>query len=170
MIDFRLENKTKTLNDDQRNEKELSSSPRTSPDFKYKDIPEPLSPAPREIITKLNRDEKSLKDKIIREEVLERSLKEEKHSKWSPRLERPKKDKKERDNNKNRDSYHDGHINTERIIIGGEDRMKNNGDMKGRLPHEVIAQFAGRSREVGCFFQFFFNFNFIFLTLLFLEK
>ena len=162
-MNFRWENKSnpKIAVEEIKNE-EKSSSPRMSPVLKYKDIPEPLSPAPREIITKLSsKDEKSLKDKIIKEEKLvEKSLKEDKHSKWSPREDKQnKKDKRKERDNKNKDMYHERHFNSERIIIGGEDAIKSNGDMKGRLPHEVVSQFDGRSREVNTFYNYYYYFH-----------
>lgn len=59
-----------------------------------------------------------------------RSPKEEKHSKRDRKKERASK-----------------HSSSERIIIGGEDGTKTAVIAKSRLPHELLAQFEGKSRE-----------------------
>jgi hypothetical protein len=123
-----------------------SSSPITS---RLKDLPEPPSPAPREILHPRNKDEKlaSSKEKLIKEDKLKdkkddkydiRSLKDEKHA---------KKDKKKE--SKFKDANDENHLSSERIIIGGEDAVKNAANSKSRLPHEVLNQFDGKSREVN---------------------
>lgn len=117
---------------------------------RLKDLPEPPSPAPREILHPKNKDEKlaASKEKLVKEDKLKekkdekydsRSLKEEKHS---------KKDKKKDKESKFKDANDENHLSSERIIIGGEDAVKN-ANSKSRLPHEVLNQFEGKSREVN---------------------
>lgn len=108
------------------------------PVSRFRDTPEPPNPAPREIsIPKNNKDEKSNK-----------SPKEEKLHTRSPKEEKIfKKDKKKEKEHKFKENNEDGRSSSERIIIGGEDAAKNINN-KSRLPHEVLAQFEGKSREV----------------------
>ncbi|XP_018307205.1 rab11 family-interacting protein 2 [Mycetomoellerius zeteki] len=130
-----------------------STSPITS---RLKDLPEPPSPAPREILHPRNKDEKltaskeklaANKEKFVKEDKPKdkkdekfdlRNLKEEKHM---------KKDKKKDKENKFKDTNDENHLSSERIIIGGEDAVKNAANSKSRLPHEVLNQFEGKSRE-----------------------
>jgi len=123
---------------------------------RLKDPPEPPSPAPREILYPKNKDEKlavkekltTSKEKLVKEDKPKdkkdekydsRSLKEEKHA---------KKDKKKDKESKFKDVNDENHLSSERIIIGGEDAVKN-ANSKSRLPHEVLNQFEGKSREVN---------------------
>lgn len=117
--------------------------------LRLKDPPEPPSPAPREIIyPRINKDEKlaTSKEKLTKEDKSKdkkddrRSPKEEKHT---------KKDKKKDKESKFKDANDENHLSSERIIIGGEDAMKNIANLKSRLPHEVLNQFDGKSREVN---------------------
>lgn len=132
-----------------------SSSPITS---RLKDLPEPPSPAPREILHPRNKDEKlaaskekvaASKEKLVKEDKPKdkkdekfdlRNFKEEKYA---------KKDKKKDKDNKFKDINDENHLSSERIIIGGEDAAKNTANAKSRLPHEVLNQFEGKSREVN---------------------
>jgi len=122
-----------------------------------KDLPEPPSPAPREILHPRNKDEKltaskeklANKEKFVKEDKPKdkrdekcdlRNLKEEKYM---------KKDKKKDKESKFKDINDENHLSSERIIIGGEDAVKNATNFKSRLPHEVLNQFEGKSREVN---------------------
>ncbi|EFN80693.1 Rab11 family-interacting protein 1, partial [Harpegnathos saltator] len=114
-----------------------------SPALRLNEPPEPPSPAPREILQPKNKDEKLAlsKEKLLKEDKLrdkkedKRSPKEEKHAKKDK-----KRDKENKFNNEN-------HLSSERIIIGGEDAGKNAANSRSRLPHEVLNQFEGKSRE-----------------------
>ncbi|XP_011312547.1 rab11 family-interacting protein 2 [Fopius arisanus] len=130
-------------------EKSPATSP--SPTSRFRDTPEPPSPAPREIITskrpkddklkeRNSKDEKHfMRDKSpnCKEDKYVRSLKEDKSS---------KKDKKRDKENKGKD-FCEEQLSSERIIIGGEDGVKNNMGGKSRLPLEVLQQFEGKTRE-----------------------
>lgn len=114
------------------------------PTSRFRDTPEPPNPAPREIsLPKNNKDDKSNK-----------SPKDEKSMTRSPKEEKIfKKDKKKEKEHKFKEhNIEDGRSSSERIIIGGEDATKNINN-KSRLPHEVLAKFEGKSREVGTFFN-----------------
>lgn len=119
-----------------------SSSPMLS---RLKDPPEPLNPAPREI--QKNKDDKlaASKEKLAKED--KKDKKDDKHSPRSPKEEKnAKKDKKK---DKFKDVNDETRLSSERIIIGGEDAFKNAANLKSRLPHEVLNQFDGKSREVN---------------------
>ena len=137
--------------DEAKEDRDLSSVPSPSPNSRFRDTPEPPSPAPREIINlKRQKDEKSpprnLKDDGHHDGRKEKSPKEEKVS---------KKDKKKDRDQRFKDIIEEGHPSSERIIIGGEDAMKSIIGSKSRLPHEVLAQFEGKSREVRLTFYLF---------------
>ena len=122
-----------------KNEREISPMPSPLPISRFRDTPELPNPALREISSpKNNREDKLISNK---------SPKEEKNSTRSPKEEKIlKKDRKK--DQRFRDIIEDSHSSSERIIIGGEDAVRNNVTNKGRLPHEVLAQFEGKSREV----------------------
>lgn len=65
-----------------------------------------------------------------------------------------KKDKKKYKDNKGKNNFDETQPSSERIIIGGEDGMKNTMSNKSRLPHEVLAQFEGKTREASITFFF----------------
>ncbi|XP_015599828.1 rab11 family-interacting protein 2 isoform X2 [Cephus cinctus] len=111
------------------------SPPTPSSIIRSRDTPEPPSPAPREIIFPKNNKDDRIKDK--KEEKIMRSPKEEKLS---------KKDKKKEKEQKLKESRDEGHSSSERIIIG-EDSAKSGSNSRSRLPHEILAQFEGKSRE-----------------------
>lgn len=74
--------------------------------------------------------------------------KEDKYSCWSPKDEKQlRKDKKKEKENRFKEFNDDNNLSSERIIIGGEDAIKTT-TMKSHLPHEVLTQFEGKSREV----------------------
>ncbi|KAL6259184.1 hypothetical protein P5V15_009104 [Pogonomyrmex californicus] len=130
-----------------------SPSPITS---RLKDLPEPPSPAPREILHPRNKDEKLVaskeklfasKEKLVKDDKL-KDKKDDKHGPLSLKEEKHvKKDKKKDKDNKFKDINDENHLSSERIIIGGEDAVKNAANSKSRLPHEVLNQFEGKSRE-----------------------
>lgn len=125
-----------------------SSSPITS---RLKDLPEPPSPAPREILHPRNKDEKlaASKEKLVKEDK-PKDRKDEKNDPRSPKEEKyVKKDKKRDKESKFKDANDENHLSSERIIIGGEDAVKSAANSKSRLPHEVLNQFEGKSREVN---------------------
>ncbi|CAD6222991.1 GSCOCG00005339001-RA-CDS [Cotesia congregata] len=134
--------------------------------MRFRDTPEPPSPAPREIIQvkRTNKDDKiSMKDRNSKEEKQlisgsigggrDRSpnVKDDKAGNKSQKDDKiSKKDKKNREKEllKGKDINEEVKLSSERIIIGGEDATKNNMGVKSRLPHEVLAQFDGKTREV----------------------
>ncbi|XP_050450346.1 rab11 family-interacting protein 2 [Cataglyphis hispanica] len=142
------------------------ASPIRSPSpvaFRLRDLPEPLSPAPREILHPKNKDEKFAsreklvaskeklamsKEKLAKEDKV-KDKKDDKHGPRSPKEEKHVKKDKKKDNkeNKFKDANDENHLSSERIIIGGEDAIKNAVNSKSRLPHEVLNQFEGKSRE-----------------------
>lgn len=133
---------------DERRETLPAAKPST-PNFKAPETPEPPSPAPREIVHSRNKDDKtpSYKDKIVKEEK-SKEKKDDKLSCRSPKEEKHlKKDKIKEKFIKIKDSNEDSHLSSERIIIGGEDAIRNGLVTKSRLPHEVLSQFDGKSRE-----------------------
>ncbi|KOC59321.1 Rab11 family-interacting protein 1 [Habropoda laboriosa] len=136
---------------DEPKDEHRESSPVTSPSstLKRHEAPEPPSPAPREIFHMKNREEKfvSNKEKNAKEEKL-KEKKEDKYGYWSPKDEKQqrKDKKKDKENNKLKDFNDDNTLSTERIIIGGEDAVRTVTG-KSHLPHEVLAQFEGKSRE-----------------------
>ncbi|XP_029160373.1 rab11 family-interacting protein 2 [Nylanderia fulva] len=153
----RWETKPKIVVDEPQNNKRdaspiRSSSPAAS---RLKDPPEPLSPAPREILHPKNKDDKfaskeklfTSKEKLTRED--KKDKKDDKHSPRSPKEDKYVKKDKKKDNkeNKFKDVNNENHLSSERIIIGGEDAVKNAVNFKSRLPHEVLNQFEGKSRE-----------------------
>ncbi|KAI4498912.1 hypothetical protein M0802_006087 [Mischocyttarus mexicanus] len=130
---------------------ELSPAPSPSPTSRFRDAPEPLSPAPREIIQfKNNKEEKFslVKDKFSKEDRL-KDKREEKFLTRSPKEEKlSKKDKKKEKENKTKEMNEENRpSSSERIIIGGEDAFKGEQLSKHRLPHEILSQFDGKSRE-----------------------
>ncbi|XP_043493165.1 rab11 family-interacting protein 1 [Polistes fuscatus] len=145
-------NNPKILIDEAKDERpDRSPAPSPSPTSRFRDAPEPPSPAPREIIQiKSNKEEKSslIKDKFSKEDKL-KDKREEKFLTRSPREEKiSKKDKKKEKENKTKEINEDNHpSSSERIIIGGEDAFKGEQLSKHRLPHEIISQFDGKSRE-----------------------
>lgn len=131
----------------QDNKRDASPARSPSPALRLKEPPEPPSPAPREILQPKNKDEKfaSSKEKLLKEDK-SRDKKEDKLGTRSPKEEKQaKKDKKRDKENKYND---ENHLSSERIIIGGEDAVKNTANSRSRLPHEVLNQFEGKSREV----------------------
>lgn len=121
----------------------------SSPALRFKDPPEPPSPAPREILQPKNKDEKLAlsKEKLLLREDRLRDKKDDRHNTRSPREDKTKKDKKKE--SKYKEINDENHLSSERIIIGGEDAIKNSVNSKSRLPHEVLHQFDGKSREVN---------------------
>ncbi|XP_034949133.1 rab11 family-interacting protein 2 [Chelonus insularis] len=130
----------------------------TSPTLnsRLKETPEPPSPAPREIIhSKRNKDDKATtKDRNSKEEkqlIGDRNsnIKDDKVGSKSPKEEKKslKSDKKKDKELKSKDIGDDVQSSSERIIIGGEDGSKSTIKSKSRLPHEVLAQFDGKTRE-----------------------
>jgi len=118
-----------------------------------KDPPEPPCPAPREILHPKNKEEKLVagKEKPAKEDKL-KDKKDDKHGSRSPKEEKyAKKEKKKEKENKFKDTNDENHLSSERIIIGGEDAVKNAVNTKSRLPHEVLNQFEGKSREVNIY-------------------
>lgn len=148
------------MDEPQNNKRDASPIRSPSPAVsKLKDPPEPLSPAPREILHPKNKDEKfasreklfSSKEKLAREDKI-KDKKDDKHGyPRSPKEEKQVKKDKKKDNkeNKFKDANNENHLSSERIIIGGEDAVKNSANSKSRLPHEVLNQFEGKSREVN---------------------
>ncbi|XP_003490087.1 rab11 interacting protein [Bombus vancouverensis nearcticus] len=128
------------------------SSPINSPSstLKRQELPEIPSPAPREVLLTKNKLEDkfaSTKEKNVKEEKL-KEKKEDKYSCWSPKDEKQsRKDKKKEKENKFKDFNDDNNLSGERIIIGGEDAIKTTASVKSHLPHEILAQFEGKSRE-----------------------
>lgn len=160
----RWETKPKIVVDESQDNKR-DASPIRSPSpaaLRLRDPPEPLSPAPREILHPKNKDEKFIsreklvasrekltasKEKLTKEDKL-KDKKDDKHGPRSPNEEKHvKKDKKKDKENKFNANDENHHLSSERIIIGGEDAVKNAANSKSRLPHEVLNQFEGKSRE-----------------------
>lgn len=139
---------------DETQDNKRDASPARSPSpvmSRLKEPPEPLNPAPREILHQKNRDDKlaTSKEKLTKEEKI-KDKKDDKHSPRSPKEEKnAKKDKKKDKENKFKDVNDETHLSSERIIIGGEDAIKNAANLRSRLPHEVLNQFDGKSREVN---------------------
>jgi len=153
-IFFRWESKPKIVVDEHQ-EKKRDASPVHSPSpiaLRLRDPPEPPCPAPREILHPKNKDEKLAgKEKSAKEDKL-KDKKDDKHGSRSPKEEKyTKKDKKKEKENKFKDTNDENHLSSERIIIGGEDAVKNAVNTKSRLPHEVLNQFEGKSREVNIY-------------------
>ena len=136
---------------DEPKDERRESSPINSPssNLKFQETSEPPSPAPRELIQSKNREEKfvSNKEKTIRDEKL-KEKKEDKYNCWSPKDEKQlRKDRKKEKENKLKELNDVNNLSSERIIIGGEDAIKSTTLIKSHLPHEVLAQFEGKSRE-----------------------
>ena len=137
---------------DEPKDEHRESSPVHSPSstLKSQEVSETPTPAPREVLqTKNKLEEKftSSKEKNVREEKL-KEKKEDKNSYWSPKDEKQsRKDKKKEKENKFKDFNDDNNLSGERIIIGGEDAIRTT-SIKSHLPHEILAQFEGKSREV----------------------
>lgn len=136
------------VDEPQDNKRDASPARSASPALRLREPPEPPSPAPREILQPKNKDEKltSSKEKLLKEDKL-KDKKDDKLGTRSPKEEKQaKKDKKRDKENKFND---ENHLSSEkRIIIGGEDAVKNTANSRSRLPHEVLNQFEGKSREV----------------------
>lgn len=151
----RWESKPKIVVDEAQDDKCDSSSAhsRSPVALRLKDPPEPPSPAPREILyPRINKDDKLAvnKEKLTQKEDKLKDKKDDKHGSRSPKEEKhAKKDKKKDKENKFKDANDENHLSSERIIIGGEDAVKNAANLKSRLPHEVLSQFDGKSREVN---------------------
>lgn len=158
---------------DETQDNKRDASPARSPSpvvSRLKEPPEPLNPAPREILHQKNKDDKlaASKEKLTKEEKA-KDKKDDKHSPRSPKEEKnAKKDKKKDKENKFKDVNDETHLSSERIIIGGEDAIKNAANLRSRLPHEVLNQFDGKSREVNMLTYidtfFFCSDNIIFLS------
>nr|XP_003701619.1 PREDICTED: rab11 family-interacting protein 2 [Megachile rotundata] len=136
---------------DEPKDEHRDNSPINTPNsnLKFQETPEPPSPAPREIAQNKNRDEKymSNKEKSAKEEK-SKEKKEDKYSRWSPKDEKQlRKDRKKEKENKLKELNEVNNLSSERIIIGGEDAIKNTTLIKSHLPHEVLTQFEGKSRE-----------------------
>ncbi|XP_012234984.1 rab11 family-interacting protein 2 [Linepithema humile] len=145
----RWESKPKIVVDEVQDKHDASPTRSRSPVvLKLKDPPEPPSPAPREILySRINKDEKlaTSKEKLTKEDK-SKDKKDDKHGQRSPKEEKhAKKDKKKDKESKFKDD--ENYLSSERIIIGGEDAIKNIANLKSRLPHEVLNQFNGKSRE-----------------------
>lgn len=164
VVRSRWDTKPKIVVDEPQNNKRDASPIRSqSPAApRLKDLPEPLSPAPREILHSKNKDEKFAsreklvvsKEKLTKEDKL-KDKKDDKYGSRSPKEEKHIKKDKKKDNkeNKFKDANNENHLSSERIIIGGEDAVKNAANSKSRLPHEVLNQFEGKSREVNIYFD-----------------
>lgn len=145
----RWESKPKIVVDEAQDNKRDASPIRSPIASRLKDLPEPPSPAPREILHPRNKDEKlaASKEKLVKED----KPKDKKDEKYEPRNfkeeKHAKKDKKKDKESKFKDANDENHLSSERIIIGGEDAVKNAANSKSRLPHEVLNQFEGKSRE-----------------------
>lgn len=155
-MSVRWESKPKIVVDEpQDNKRDVSPIRSTSPiASRLKDLPEPPSPAPREILHPRNKDEKlaasreklaASKEKLMKED----KPKDKKDEKYDPRNPKEEKHAKKDKKNKFKDANDENHLSSERIIIGGEDAVKNAANSKSRLPHEVLNQFEGKSREVN---------------------
>ncbi|KAK2588746.1 hypothetical protein KPH14_001633 [Odynerus spinipes] len=145
----RLSNPKILIDDTKDDRSDLSPAQSPSPTSRFRDTPEPTSPAPREIIHHRSREEKffSHKEKSSKEEK-SKDKKEEKHAVRSPKDEKhAKKDKRKEKENKTKEINDEHHPSSERIIIGGEDAFKGDTLSRGRLPHEILAKFEGKSRE-----------------------
>lgn len=167
MLFSRWESKPKIVVDEHQENKH-DASPARSPLLvasRLKDPPEPPCPAPREILHPKNKDEKlaaskeklaaskeklaASKEKLTKEDK-PKDKKDDKHGSRSPKEEKhAKRDKRKEKEQKFKDANDENHLSSERIIIGGEDAVKNAVNLKSRLPHEVLNQFEGKSREVG---------------------
>lgn len=162
---IRWETKPKIIVDESQDDKRDVSPIRSpSPALRLRDPPEPLSPAPREILHPKNKDERFIsrekliaskekltasREKLTKEDKL-KDKKDDKHSPRSPNEEKYIKKDKKKDNKENKfNTNNENHLSSERIIIGGEDAVKNAANSKSRLPHEVLNQFEGKSREVN---------------------
>ena len=136
---------------DEPKDEHRESSPVHSPSstLRNPEVSETPSPAPREVLqTKNKLEEKfiSSKEKNVKEEKF-KEKKEDKNNCWSPKDEKQsRKDKKKEKENKFKD-FDDNNLSGERIIIGGEDAIRTT-SIKSHLPHEILAQFEGKSREV----------------------
>lgn len=125
---------------------DLSPTQSPSPTFRFRDTPEPSSPAPREIIQQRGKEDKisSNRDKLFKDK------KEEKLNARSPKSDdnkHTKKDKRKERDNLTKEMNDENHPSSERIIIGGEDTFKSDTTSKSRLPHEILSKFEGKSRE-----------------------
>lgn len=138
---------------DEPKEDHREASPVGSPStttLRFQETPEPPVPAPREVLQNKNKEEKpvSNRDKSAKEEKL-KEKKEDRYSCWSPKDDKQsRKDKKKEKENKLKELNDDNnHLSSERIIIGGEDAIRSTITGKSHLPHEVLSQFDGKSRE-----------------------
>lgn len=158
----RWDNKStpRILIDEPKDNHDISPAASPMPTTKIYNTPEPPSPAPREIMnqsTKRNpiKDDKIIKDKILKDDkylIRENSPNSRLDDKFINENNKDKKQtKKDKKKNKGKNNFDDP--SSERIIIGGEDGMKNTMINKSRLPHEIIAQFEGKSREVCLLFK-----------------
>lgn len=147
----RWENKSspKIVIDEPKDERrELSPVGSPSATLQRRETSESPNPAPRQVLQARNRnEEKSTPNKIVKEEKA-KEKKEEKHiGTWSPKDEKQRKEKrKDKEWNKSKDFNDENNPSSERIIIGGEDAVETT-LIKSRLPHEILAQFEGKSRE-----------------------
>lgn len=137
---------------DEPKEDRRESSPIGSPatTVRFQETPEPPLPAPREVLQNKNKEEKSTsnKDKSTKEEKL-KEKKEDRYNCWSPKDDKQsRKDKKKEKENKLKELNDDNNLSSERIIIGGEDAVRSTVIGKSHLPHEILTQFDGKSREV----------------------
>lgn len=136
---------------DEPKDEHRESSPVHSPSstLRNQEVSETPSPTPREVLQTRNKLEEkfmSHKEKNVKEEKF-KEKKEDKNSCWSPKDEKQsRKDKKKEKENKFKDFNDDNNLSGERIIIGGEDAIRTT-SIKSHLPHEVLAQFEGKSRE-----------------------
>ncbi|OAD53494.1 Rab11 family-interacting protein 1, partial [Eufriesea mexicana] len=130
--------------------REISPVNSPSSTLKRQETSEIITPAPREVLQIKNKLEDkfvSNKEKNVKEEKF-KEKKEDKYNCWNPRDEKQlKKDKKKEKENKFKEFNDDNNLSSERIIIGGEDAIKPTATMKSHLPHEVLTQFEGKSRE-----------------------
>lgn len=130
------------------------TSPMSSPSTTVKKLQEAVEspiPAPRETAYNKIKEEKiiSNKEKVVKEDKT-KEKKDDKYSCWSPKEEKQlRKDKKKDKEAKLKELNDEHNLSSERIIIGGEDAMRTTAILKSHLPHEVLAQFEGKSREVS---------------------
>ncbi|XP_017879183.1 rab11 family-interacting protein 2 [Ceratina calcarata] len=130
---------------DERRELSPVSSP--SATLNRREASESPTPAPREVLQVRNRnEEKPTPNKNIKDEKVKEKKEDKNVIAWSPKDEKQRKDKRKDKENKLKEFNDENNSSSERIIIGGEDAVKTT-LVKSRLPHEVLTQFEGKSRE-----------------------
>ncbi|XP_076237432.1 rab11 interacting protein [Calliopsis andreniformis] len=132
---------------DDRREPSPANSPAST--LKFQEKVESPVPAPRDTTHNKNKEEKTIsnKEKNIKEDKT-KDRKDDKYGCWSPKEEKQsRKDKKKEKEAKLKELIEESHLSSERIIIGGEDAIRSTVIGKSHLPHEVLTQFEGKSRE-----------------------